>query len=919
MPKFNIGAPPELLKGDSKDMQRLRHYLMQLCDALVNVLNNLDGSNIRPGGLTSASFKNLTVEMLRAAKAEIGRAKIGWAQIQQLEVKVAEICTATIETAKINWAHILDLTACIAEIGRAEIKNADIDFAQIKDMVANKAIITQGVNGKLYVTDLAVTEANMVSLTTGALMVKGQDGAFYQITVTEDGKIEPVLVQVEGDNVANGTIPGGKLIENTITARELNVAQIFANEAVMIELTANMGKFANLFANEAVIGQLKTHLIETDYLKVKVGRGEVISAINMTEEVTKILAKRIEFEGLVTANDNFKVLLDGSIEAKNADISGKVTANDGSIGGWNISEGLLHSGSGTGYVALNTADETYRIWAGAEAAASAPFRLAKNGKLHATDAEITGKITSSDADIMGKVRATSGEIGGWGIENGMLYSGTGTNRVAMATEDATYAIWAGAEASASAPFRLKKSGGLVASDAEITGKVTAESGSIGGWSIETGMLYSGEGTNRMALATADETYRIWAGAEAAESAPFRLKKNGGLVASDADISGKITADDGSIGGFDIGKGLLHAGNASEYVALSTVDATYRIWVGAEESTNAPFRVTKDGAAYLTRLYITDENGVAQSTPVNLNTSYWKMDAAYAHAVKTLSVANNVLTIELYNGESVNFKKAGTGILVASGSGADNFTVDFIEGYTGPGTGTKLDSGSVKMRLSDTPYNASSAVLASFDGTDFARLAVGDVYNAGYTSGNGVGYNTGFAAGKDAYQPTVINRTGYDTDAKTVTVRALNSHQDLLTGVSIDASEIYNAGDSAGYSRGYTAGNGEGYNTGYAAGKDAYQPTNIARTSYNTTRKSVFVKAANSHQDLLTGIEVSAAEIYNAGWNECRGAAQSLTVYTISENAPGTLYMLVNGNYTSVGSSWVKVSRYLNAYQLPAAK
>lgn len=844
MPKFNIGAPPELLNGDSKDMQRLRHYLMQLCDALVNVLNNLDGSNIRPGGLTSASFKNLTVEMLRAAKAEIGRAKIGWAQIQQLEVKVAEICTATIETAKINWAHILDLTACIAEIGRAEIKNADIDFAQIKDMVANKAIITQGVNGKLYVTDLAVTEANMVSLTTGALMVKGQDGAFYQITVTEDGKIEPVLVQVEGDNVANGTIPGGKLIENTITARELNVAQIFANEAVMIELTANMGKFANLFANEAVIGQLKTHLIETDYLKVKVGRGEVISAINMTEEVTKILAKRIEFEGLVTANENFKVLLDGSIEAKNADISGKVTANDGSIGGWNISEGLLHSGSGAGYVALSTADETYRMWAGAEAPGSAPFRLGKDGKLHATNAEITGKITSTEADIQGKVKATSGEIGGWQIETGRMYTGSGAGRVVLATNDDTYALWAGAEAAAGAPFRVGKNGKMFATDAEITGKVTADGGSIGGWAVEAGQLRAGAGANRVALSTADATYAIWAGAEAAGSAPFRVGKNGSLFASNADIEGKVKADSGSIGGWSIETGMLYSGAGANRVALATADATYAIWAGAEASGSAPFRVMKDGSVYMTRLYVTDENGVAQATPVNLRTNYWKMDAAYAHAVKTLSVANNVLTIELYNGEAVNFKKAGTGLLVASGSGADNFTVDFIEGYTGPGTGTKLDSGLVKMRLSDAPYNASSAVLASFDGMDFARLAVGDVYNAGYTSGNGVGYNTG-----------------------------------------------------------------------YAAGKDAYQPTSIARTSYNTTRKSVFVKAANSHQDLLTGIEVSAAEIYNAGWNECRAAAVNWRVLVNYYSAGETLYDR-DGNVAT--GPWYKGTEAFR-YELPAAK
>ena len=239
MARLTIAAPPELPRGDAKDMQTLRRYLLQLCDALGAVMENAGEGAVAAG---SATFKRLSAEMLKVAKAEIKRAKIGFAQVQHLETKVAEICTATIETADINWANILELTTEVARIASAKIKNADIGWAQIKDLTTGTAIITQGVNGKLYVTDLAVTEANMVSLTTGALMVKGQDGAFYQITVDTEGNIKPVKVEVEGSNMADATIPGGKLIESTITARELNVEKIFANEAVMIELTANMGK-----------------------------------------------------------------------------------------------------------------------------------------------------------------------------------------------------------------------------------------------------------------------------------------------------------------------------------------------------------------------------------------------------------------------------------------------------------------------------------------------------------------------------------------------------------------------------------------------------------------------------------------------------------------------------------------------------
>lgn len=125
-------------------------------------------------------------------------------------------------------------------------------------------------------------------------------------------------------------------------------------------------------------------------------------------------------------------------------------------------------------------------------------------------------------------------------------------------------------------------------------------------------------------------------------------------------------------------------------------------------------------------------------------------------------------------------------------------------------------------------------------------------------------------------------------------------------------------DTKAYKDGVSAAYGNGYNVGFDAGKDAYLPTAINRTGYSTADKTVTVRALNSHQDLLTGQVIDAVEIYNAGWNECRAAMTRINnLYTISQNAPGTLYMLVNGSYTSVGSDWVKVTSYNSAYRRPA--
>lgn len=57
--------------------------------------------------------------------------------------------------------------------------------------------------------------------------------------------------------------------------------------------------------------------------------------------VIKLTADNIQLEGLVTANGNFKILEDGSIEAVNGKFGGEINATSGYIGGFAISSGRL--------------------------------------------------------------------------------------------------------------------------------------------------------------------------------------------------------------------------------------------------------------------------------------------------------------------------------------------------------------------------------------------------------------------------------------------------------------------------------------------------------------------------------------------------------------------------------------------------
>ena len=78
-------------------------------------------------------------------------------------------------------------------------------------------------------------------------------------------------------------------------------------------------------ANESELVQ-QANLIATKVSQTDFNGNTISSLINQTATTIKIQAEKIQLEGIVTANNNFKVLLDGSIEAVNAKLSGSITA-----------------------------------------------------------------------------------------------------------------------------------------------------------------------------------------------------------------------------------------------------------------------------------------------------------------------------------------------------------------------------------------------------------------------------------------------------------------------------------------------------------------------------------------------------------------------------------------------------------------
>ena len=136
-------------------------------DLAVIAAAQITAANIDNANIDWAEIATLNAQIAEIAEATITTADIKWAEIATLNAQIASIAQAKIDNAEITSAQITDLEATVASIFSAKIGSADIGFAQIKDLVTQQAIITEGVGGQLYMARLAVTEANMVSLTVG--------------------------------------------------------------------------------------------------------------------------------------------------------------------------------------------------------------------------------------------------------------------------------------------------------------------------------------------------------------------------------------------------------------------------------------------------------------------------------------------------------------------------------------------------------------------------------------------------------------------------------------------------------------------------------------------------------------------------------------------------------------------------------
>ena len=195
--------------------------------------------------------------------------------------------------------------------------------------------------------------------------------------------------------------PNGKsvVIENgAINAESITTDMLSANSITAEKIMADALKSRNYVTGESgSFLNLEDGSFDSKYLKWD-NAGKVIA-----NDITVV-------GGSINVNDKFIVNNDGIATLQGATVVGNITAESGKIGKFDLDNLALVTGD-TDVTCAGLGGNSQAFWAGSLTMDDAPFKVGYDGKLYA-----------SDVDISGIINSINGNIGGWKIERNRIYS-----------------------------------------------------------------------------------------------------------------------------------------------------------------------------------------------------------------------------------------------------------------------------------------------------------------------------------------------------------------------------------------------------------------------------------------------------------------------------------------------------------------
>lgn len=127
------------------------------------------------------------------------------------------------------------------------------------------------------------------------------------------GNISLLISASEIEELKNGD----KTMYSKLSAVEMDLNSI--------NLAVSSSEYKDINGVLSAITQAKASIeLNSQEIELKVSKDSLISTINQSAEAVSIDANKINLNGVVTANENFKILQDGSMEAKNGLFRGDI-------------------------------------------------------------------------------------------------------------------------------------------------------------------------------------------------------------------------------------------------------------------------------------------------------------------------------------------------------------------------------------------------------------------------------------------------------------------------------------------------------------------------------------------------------------------------------------------------------------------
>ncbi len=390
--------------------------------------------------------------------------------------------------------------------------------------------------------------------------------------------------------------------------------------------------------------------------------------------------------------------------ADNVYLNGTIISNSGTIGGFKMDFNSLTNGTwGTDKsVLVCTGTNSAKAVGGSSAisgwcfTAGSKFGVTTSGDLYASNANISGIVTSEN-----------GKIGGFTISQ---YNIKGANVGLGCASGHDHAFWAGASTGSSAPFRVGHDGALTATNATITGtitsdNITATSGSIGSFKLDSTYLQSSDKTVGLSASSAD--WAFWAGGSTAGTAKFRVTQAGTLYTRD------IQATAGKIGKYTITSTYLRTGTGSTCTGIGGIQA---FWAGSDSSNGAPFRVSYSGEFVATNATISGDITATSGT------------------IGGCSITDGVLKVASGNIVSVNASNITSGTLSADRIGANSITVGKIttENLVGTNGWINLNKGTFNYGKGALVWDGSNLSMKGKIQATSGNIAGWDILELGFS-------------------------------------------------------------------------------------------------------------------------------------------------------------------------------------------